>query len=420
MTAKRRAAGLLRGLLVRWARRPRRDSGDERPKVYILLMSAWGVGGTIKTTMNVAGHLAKENDVEILSMVRRRELPAFKFPAGVTVTAIDDHREPGPLQRLLRTQRSILMLPEERSSNACSLWTDVMLVRALGKRPPGILIGTRPSLDFLITELAPPGFLKVGQEHVNYSVRRPPIKKAIRRYFPGLDVLLVLTQADLEKYRGLFGEKLRVEQVPNAVPPAAGEPSTLAGTTVLAAGRLTPQKGFDRLIPAFALVAERHPDWKLRICGDGPQRNKLRKMIDKRGLSANIELAGQVENMPEEMSNAAMFVLSSRFEGFPMVLLEAMGKGLPIVSFDCPTGPREVIEDHVNGVLVAPGDVAALAAALNEMIENEQLRRRCGEGALATARDYSVDVIGARWDELLGELTGRSAKAAPALESASA
>jgi glycosyltransferase involved in cell wall biosynthesis len=283
-----------------------------------------------------------------------------------------------------------------------------MLVRALRKRPPGILIGTRPSLDFLITDLALPGFLKVGQEHVNYSVRRKPIKKAIRKYFPLLDLLLVLTQADLDKYRELFGDSVRVEQVPNAVPPAAGAASSLSGTTVLAAGRLTPQKGFDRLIPAFALVVERHPDWKLRICGGGPQQKRLQKMIDKRGLSGNIELAGQVDNMPEQMSEAAMFVLSSRFEGFPMVLLEAMGKGLPIVSFDCPTGPREVIEDHVNGLLLPPGDVGALAAAMNEMIEDEELRRRCGQGALATAERYSLEVIGARWDEVLGDLRATS------------
>jgi glycosyltransferase involved in cell wall biosynthesis len=392
--------------MVRWARAPRKDAGG-RPKVYILLMHAWGIGGTIRTTLNVAGHLAESNDVEILSMVRRREQPSFDFPPGVKVTAIDDQRRGGPLAKLLRTQRSLLMLPEERSSDACSLWTDVNLVRALRKRSPGVLLGTRPSLDFLITELAPPGFLKVGQEHVNYSVRRPPIKKAIRRYFPKLDLLLVLTEADLETYRGLFGDSVRVERMPNAVPPADGPPSPLTGTTALAVGRLTPQKGFDRLIPAFALVVEKHPDWKLRICGGGPQEKRLQKMIDKRGLSDSIVLTGPVDNIAEEMSNAAMFVLSSRFEGFPMVLLEAMGKALPIVSFDCPTGPREMIEHGVNGVLVPPGDVSGLAAAIIEMIEDEELRRRLGQGSLATAGDYSLEVIGARWDELLSDLRSR-------------
>lgn len=401
---KRRLAALLRGLLLRWARAPRRSAEGGRPRVYILLMSAWGMGGTIRTTMNVARHLAAENDVEILSMVRRRDHPAFEFPPGVTVTAVDDQRTSGLLRRLLRSRPTLLMLREERSSRACSVWTDVMLVRALHKRPPGVLIGTRPSLNFLITDLALPGFRNVGQEHVNYAVRREPIKGAIRRYYPLLDLLLVLTAADREKYRELFGDRVRVELVPNAVPPAAGPPSSSSGTTVLAAGRLTPQKGFDRLIPAFARVAERHPEWKLRICGDGPQRKRLQRMIEEGGLSGNVELAGRIDDIPEAMTTAAMFVLSSRFEGLPMVLLEAMGKGLPIVSFDCPTGPREVIEHHVNGLLVAPGDIGALAAAMDEMIEDEQLRLRCGLGALATAENYSLEQIGRRWDQVLAEL----------------
>src|ERR1700709_1042490 len=89
---RRRAAAAGRGALVGWGRRPRPDAEGERPKVYILLMSAWGVGGTIRTTLNVAGHLAKDNDVEILSMVRRRRRPGFAHPAGVTVTAVDDQR----------------------------------------------------------------------------------------------------------------------------------------------------------------------------------------------------------------------------------------------------------------------------------------------------------------------------------------
>jgi glycosyltransferase involved in cell wall biosynthesis len=101
------------------------------------------------------------------------------------------------------------------------------------------------------------------------------------------------------------------------------------------------------------------------------------------------------------MTEASIFALSSRFEGFPMVLLEAMSVGLPVVSFDCPTGPREIVEDGRNGLLVPEADVDALAAALIRMIEDDELRRRCSKGALETAERYSIEAIGARWDELI-------------------
>jgi glycosyltransferase involved in cell wall biosynthesis len=104
------------------------------------------------------------------------------------------------------------------------------------------------------------------------------------------------------------------------------------------------------------------------------------------------------------MANASIFALSSRFEGFPLILLEAMSKGMAVVSFDCPTGPGEIIDDHRDGLLVPPRNVEAFAAGLRELIEDEGLRRRCGAAAVATARGYTIDVVGARWDALLDRL----------------
>jgi glycosyltransferase involved in cell wall biosynthesis len=252
--------------------------------------------------------------------------------------------------------------------------------------------------------VAAPSLVRIGQEHMHPGAHPPPLRKAIRAGYPELDAVAVLTDGDRREYAEIFGDGVRVDQIPNAVTKLDGGVSDTSGKTVLAAGRLMRQKDFGRLIRSFSIVAAKHPDWQLRICGGGPRREGLEELIAQLGLEQSVVLTGPVRNLGEEMANAAMYAMSSRREGFPMVLLEAMSKGLPVVSFDCPTGPREIIRDRENGLLVPHQDVEALAAGIIEMIEDEDLRRRCGAGAMATAERYSIDVVGARWEELLAEL----------------
>jgi glycosyltransferase involved in cell wall biosynthesis len=377
-------------------------------------MHPWGMGGTIRTTLNTASHLARTHQVELLAVVRTRDRPFFDIPPGLPVTTIDDRRSKVPRGRVRRTLErypSVLIPSADRGTRTCTLWTDVMLARTLRRRRNGVLIGTRPGLNMIAATVAPPSLVTVGQEHMHLSAHPPRLRRAIAAGYPKLDALAVLTEADRTEYRVLFGDSPRVKQIPNAVTELPGAAPDLSAKTVLAAGRLKRQKDFGRMIRAFARVAERHPDWQLRICGGGPRRYGLAKLIDELDLKDSVVLAGPVRNLGDEMANASMYALSSQREGFPMVLLEAMGKGLPVVSFDCPTGPREIVTDRENGLLVPHQDVEALAGAINEMIEDEELRRRCGAGARATAARYSIEVIGARWEELLAELGVRPAHA---------
>ena len=131
---------------------------------------------------------------------------------------------------------------------------------------------------------------------------------------------------------------------------------------VIAAGRLTWQKGFDLLIDAFVPIAAKHPDWKLRIYGDGVRRAKLKRRIIRQGVYNNVFLMGATQRLGEMMSRASVFALSSRYEGFGMVIVEAMSKGLPAVSTDCPRGPSEIIDDGRDGILVPNEDVAGADA----------------------------------------------------------
>jgi glycosyltransferase involved in cell wall biosynthesis len=224
------------------------------------------------------------------------------------------------------------------------------------------------------------------------------------RLYPKLDALTVLTTRDREAYEAHVGSGLRIERVPNTARDMGSGRADLRAKTVLTAGRLATQKGYDMLIPAWSVVAERHPDWRLEIHGSGPLRRDLEALVEQHGLSESVTLAGPSSDLGADMDRASIYVLSSRVEGLPLVMLEAMSKGMAVVSFDCPTGPADIIDDHRNGLLVPAKDVEGLGRALAEMISDEDLRRRCADAAIETAREYSVPAVMPQWDALLASL----------------
>jgi glycosyltransferase involved in cell wall biosynthesis len=408
--ARRLALRLVRGALLRHVRAAPRapDMVGADRRVTILLTTAWGMGGTIRANLNLARYLAAQGyEVELLSVGRTRERAFFgDFPPGVRVAALEDRRRGARrrgLQRLLGARASVLMHPADRAAKGFSLWIDIALVRRLRRRC-GFLIATRPGLNLVAARLAPPGLVLIGQEQMNLRSHPRAVRRAMPRYYPRLDALAVLTERDRDSYDALLDGGVRTVRIPNTVRDMGPGRADLDAPIALAAGRLTPQKGYDMLIPAWAQVVARHPEWRLCICGDGPERARLEALIAEHGLAGHVTLEGPAAELGARMEGASLFVLSSRTEGLPLVLLEAMSKGMGVVSFDCPTGPADVIEDRRNGLLIPPRDVDALAAGILAMIDDPQLRRRCAQGAVETARDYRMEAVGPRWEELLREL----------------
>jgi glycosyltransferase involved in cell wall biosynthesis len=387
-------------------------------KVRYVLHNAYGVGGTIRTVVNQANALCSDHDIEIASVFRTRAEPAFPTDQRVRLVPLTDLRTDGarrtdPPDGNTRLSRKLRRLPNpfaHRHDHRYKRWdpvVDAAIVRYFQSADEGILITTRPGLNLLSARTAPRRLVRVAQDHMNLGSYRPELRAAIIRGYPRLDAVTVLTEHDRRAYRQALGESaVRLECIPNGIP-SRDRPTAAHDTRrVVAAGRLASQKGFDMLLEAWASVHAKHPEWTLTIYGEGPRRRQLFDQRDALGLRDVVDLPGLTTRLGAELDSSSMFVLSSRFEGLPMVLLEAMSCGLPVVAFDCPTGPGEVIDDGVNGRLVPPGNVDSLAAALIELIEEP--RRRCALGAAAyeSSSRFFMPSVRDAWASLFTALTG--------------
>jgi glycosyltransferase involved in cell wall biosynthesis len=389
-------------------------------RIRFLIANAYGVGGTIRTTYNLAGELAKNHDVEIISVHKSHKAPVFTVPPGVRLRPLVDRSKPSLqadsaavgrdrirvlVKRGLRRLPSVLIHHGDYRYKRFRLESDLHLWRFLRSVDDGVLIGTRAGLNLALARLARPGVVAVGQEHLNFTTYRAGIKRAFRRLYPRLDAYATLTERDATAFRELLGPGANVVCMPNGISGAGRPRSTNTSRIVVAAGRLTPQKGFDRLIRAWTQVQEQHPDWELRIFGGGRLRGRLQRRIRELGIADSARLMGYTDRLPDELAKGSFYVMSSRFEGFPMVLLEAMAGGLPVVSFDCPNGPRDLISEGTDGFIVPNGDIEALAAAMVRMIElGDGRRREFGEAAFRKSEQYRIDAVAARWVRLFEEL----------------
>ncbi|MFD3728244.1 glycosyltransferase family 4 protein [Streptomyces sp. NPDC058671] len=385
-------------------------------RISFLLHNGYHYGGTIRTTFTLAEELAGRHEVEIVSVFRHRDRPLLGLPSGVTLRHLVDLRKDSPGYD---GDHPDLHRPAEVFPRGDGRWkqysalTDARIGEHLRGVEADVLVGTRPGLNVHLTRQARRGPVLVGQEHLILDGHSYRLRRDVGHEYALLDAVTTVTDADARAYRELGLPGVRIEAVPNSVPAPSVQPADPAAKTVVAAGRLTRVKRYDLLIDAFAEAAADHPDWKLRIYGTGDAvqdlKEPLSRHIKDRGLGGQVFLMGSVTPLEPELAKGSIAAVTSQRESFGMTIVEAMRCGLPVVSTDCPYGPREIIEDGTDGFLVPVDDVAAFARALRRLIEDDELRAKTARAALAASERFDPARIAARHETLWTELVERGA-----------
>ena len=237
-------------------------------------------------------------------------------------------------------------------------------------------------------------FLALGGHFLDYSI-------FIKRY----DRIVVLTREDKEIH---WKDYYKTVVIPNPVTPDKEGQAELEAKKVVAVGRLVRQKNFSSLIQAYRKVADRHPDWRLGIIGDGPERDSLQALIGRLSLAEYVTIKKSTKTLNDELLSSSILAMSSLFEGFGLVLVEAMQLGVPVVSYACPCGPKDIITDGEDGLLIPPGDESALADGLCRLIEDEPLRKRMGAHASVSSKRFSLDAVMKLWVALFNQLSNKN------------
>jgi glycosyltransferase involved in cell wall biosynthesis len=388
-------------------------------KIAFLVHSLDLIGGTERSVVTQANVLADRHSVEILSLVKSAKRPHFptspRVGARYLVSAESD--SPGLLHKRGVSGARALDLHRTRSLLVPQAWdrgftglTDVAIEPALRAIDVDVVVTVTPALLSLAVQFVRPGVAIVHQEH-RASAQRTAGLTPLLAFAPRADLVGVLTEDTaiwLKEQLGPTAPEIAV--VPNPLPAGYKPCSMLDAPLIMAAGRLAPEKQFAHLIRAFALNRDQLPGWRLRIFGDGPQRAHLERLARNLKLFDCVELPGTAPDLRGEWAKASIAALTSEVEGFPLVVQEAMAAGVPVVSYDCPSGPRELITHEHNGLLIPPDSIRAMAAGLLRVAQDVQFRRAMGRAALEFSRQFDPELIATIWERLLASAVERAAQ----------
>jgi glycosyltransferase involved in cell wall biosynthesis len=356
-------------------------------KISFLLPSAYGMRGDVRATLNLAAELAIRHEVEIVSVKRTRETAFFPVDPRITMRWLVDAR-PG-----------IHLLPRGQVRTEVALWRTLRGLRS------DVLITSRPGLSVQSARFVPREVVRIAREWA-----RPMVLGPIRRFYPRLDAVVTSTETGRAEWSRLLDDELSVHAIPDPLPAGPWPRSRMDNRIVSAGGRLVPVKAYDRLVRAFAIVADKRPDWRLRLYGSGPEEKRLRALVRDLNLHNHVYFMGTTPDLAGEFAKASIVAVPSRNEVLGMAVVEALSCGVPVVGFDGPRGPAELLTAGRDSILVpeGEGEIEWFAAALLALVDDERRRMVLAAGALQPAAGHSGSVIGEHWQELMYGLRSRS------------
>ncbi|WP_342088415.1 glycosyltransferase family 4 protein [Dyadobacter sp. OTU695] len=356
------------------------------PNIVFFIYNISAVGGTERVASIIINELAKRNySVHVLGLYGDPEKVFFPFETNVQVTSlhIDDMKG---VSKILYSQHRIRQFINRNQIDTFVTVESIMATYSV------------PSLAFT-------GIRHVVWEHFNFKVNLGIAARSFARqlalYFA--DKIVTLTARDVQFWKqGAWYRNAELVHIPNPMFLEEQKLNENPSKTVISVGRLTFQKGFDLLVDAWEGVpAELRKEWKLLIIGDGEDKPLLEKKIAELGLQDSVEFVGATKAVFTYFEKASVYCLSSRFEGLPMVLLEALAFHLPIVAFDCDTGPEELIEHGENGILVEACNVNKLSESLTTLMQDDGLRERMRKYKSQKLRTLELGGIVEQWSRVL-------------------
>ena len=382
-------------------------------KIVYIYTSFTIAGGADRVVVEKANYLAEHGyDITIVTDSQQEKHPFFPISPKVRLHDLnidfEQQYKHNPIVRF-----AIYLSLMRKYKKALSMF--------LHQEKPDIVITTLGrNMDFL-TEIND-GSIKIGESHIakpfirNFHLleSQGPIHRIIAKIWmrkitkncEKLDALVLLTNDDAKNWEGLA----KTHVIPNPLPFTPSSASTCENKQAIFVARMSEQKGYEYLIQAWELVYAKHPDWILNIYGDGENKAIIQKQIDQKGLDKVIIINNTTTHIQEKYLESSICILSSRFEGFGMVLLEAMACGVPCVAFNCPNGPADIIKDGEDGFLVEHLNSNALAQRICDLIENDTLRKEMGSVARKNIQRYDKEYIMQQWTELFTSLLAKRGK----------
>jgi len=371
-------------------------------KIVYCLAGTFNAGGMERVLANKANQLAQlGHQLTIVTTDQAGKKPYFELDSRISQIdlAINYNSVKGLLRKLLSYPLKQRLHQARLNEMLMRLQADVVISMFDHEAPllSKLKDGSKKVLEIHFSRYKRLQYARKGLWRLIDQYRNWQDLALTRSY----DRFVVLTRED----QSYWGDLPNIMVIPNANTFSPVETATLDDKRVIAVGRYDAQKAFDELILAWVKVYDRHPDWSLKLFGQGPLRPVLHKLIADNGLEAVVQLCDPVQDIAPEYLRSAMLVMSSRYEGLPMAMLEAQACGLPLVAYACKCGPRDIIQEGRNGYLIAVGDRDALAEKINILIENPLLRKEMGASSRILSSNYTPDAVMQQWLTLFEELT---------------